>query len=288
MTCLSFHFGKAVLYTFFSVLLSSQTRLSFFRITATMSSNIRFTAALIAAVAGLGVAAPAPWGGNGWGQGQGQGQGQGSTTTLVNTYVQTTTAAQEVPTTTAYDNTVVTTAAGSTETGAYTAPAGTTTPAESAAPYTASSSSATGTYTASSPSSTGNSSSTGGSYPAGTKPGGRKAGSAGGTPAPLWEDALGWYYNWDATPPAIGDLETPSMLWGDGQNGANPADATRFSSFKSMSNTPKFVLGFNEPDLSGPNSAAMSVEDGVKYWNELIAPKGEAGALLGSPAMGSK
>ncbi|KAH8171774.1 glycosyl hydrolase catalytic core domain-containing protein [Sarocladium implicatum] len=115
-------------------------------------------------------------------------------------------------------------------------------------------------------------------------PGGKKAGSAGGNAVPFWKDHLGWWYDWTPQPSSVPGLVSVSMLWGNGQNG--PKDAQRFSDFRNMEETPEYLLGFNEPDCSGQDiSANMGVSDGVKVWNEMIVPKGNQGALLGSPSM---
>ncbi|MCJ1446775.1 MAG: hypothetical protein MMC23_007282 [Stictis urceolatum] len=114
-------------------------------------------------------------------------------------------------------------------------------------------------------------------------PNGKKAGSAGGAAVPFWQDHLGWYYDWTPSPEAKGDLQTPSMLWGDGENG--DIDAQRYQEFQQLSTAPKYLLGFNEPDCSGENSASMQVDKAVQVWNDMIAPWGEKGSLLGSPSM---
>ena len=74
------------------------------------------------------------------------------------------------------------------------------------------------------------------------------------------------------------------MLWGGGT--ADAQDAQRLQAFENLSTTPMYVLGYEEPDCpSGSGSAGMSVQDGVKKWEELIAPMGKKGAKLGSPSM---
>lgn len=115
-------------------------------------------------------------------------------------------------------------------------------------------------------------------------PGGKKAGSAGGRAVPFWEDHLGWWYDWTPSPsPDAPGIIPVSMLWGSGNNGDQ--DAERYQEFKDLTNQPQFILGFNEPDCPGPDSADMSVSDGVTIWNQLIVPWGEKGSHLGSPAM---
>ncbi|UZP42869.1 hypothetical protein NXS19_010685 [Fusarium pseudograminearum] len=115
-------------------------------------------------------------------------------------------------------------------------------------------------------------------------PGGKKAGSAGGSAVPFWKDHLGWWYDWTPAPTSVAGVVGVSMLWGSGQNG--PQDSKRFSEFGNLKETPTYLLGFNEPDCSGQDTSAnFGVSKGVELWNSLIAPKGQQGALLGSPAM---
>lgn len=114
-------------------------------------------------------------------------------------------------------------------------------------------------------------------------PNGKKAGSAGGRAVPHWKDHIGWWYDWSPKPSGHDEVMGVSMLWGDGEHTA--LDGQRFRDFQNLHETPQYVLGFNEPDCPGPDSASMSVDKGVSVWNRYIAPKGRAGALLGSPAM---
>ncbi|KAG5657022.1 hypothetical protein KAF25_011191 [Fusarium avenaceum] len=115
-------------------------------------------------------------------------------------------------------------------------------------------------------------------------PGGKKAGSAGGNAVPFWKNHLGWWYDWTPQPTSIPGVISVPMLWGSGQNGAQ--DSKRFSDFSNMKETPTYLLGFNEPDCSGyDTSANMKVSKGKNLWNRLIVPKGNQGAILGSPSM---
>jgi hypothetical protein len=52
-----------------------------------------------------------------------------------------------------------------------------------------------------------------------------------------------------------------SMLWGDGSLGSTENDASRVSTFESLSTTPEYIIGFEEPDCSTTGSADMSVAD---------------------------
>jgi hypothetical protein len=78
------------------------------------------------------------------------------------------------------------------------------------------------------------------------------------------------------------------MLWGNGT--LDSQDASRLAGFEDLlkdpASDPRFVLGYEEPDCpSGSGSADMTVEDGVKKWESLIAPFKEKGTKLGSPSM---
>lgn len=115
-------------------------------------------------------------------------------------------------------------------------------------------------------------------------PGGKKAGSAGGRALPHWKDHLGWWYDWTPSPELTPGVISVSMLWGSGNNGEE--DAERFQNFQNLQEAPQYLLGFNEPDCSGPDvSANIGVSEGAGLWNEMIAPWGEKGSLLGSPSM---
>lgn len=51
------------------------------------------------------------------------------------------------------------------------------------------------------------------------------------------------------------------MLWGGGAS-KDKQDASRLADFKAITTSPKYVMGFEEPDCSTEGSASMSVEDG--------------------------
>jgi hypothetical protein len=128
---------------------------------------------------------------------------------------------------------------------------------------------------------TGNTGNTGNT---GLTPNGRKAGSAGGRAVPFWKDHLGWWYDWSPVPGDRDGVQGVAMLWGDGHNGE--VDQQRWQAFQQLSETPKYLLAFNEPDCSGAGTSAdMAVEQAVQVWNDKIAPWGDKGSLLGSPSM---
>ncbi|TFK40121.1 hypothetical protein BDQ12DRAFT_602247 [Crucibulum laeve] len=115
-------------------------------------------------------------------------------------------------------------------------------------------------------------------------PNGIKAGIAGGDAYPYMKDHIGWWYDWSPKPSKPGKPIAVPMLWGGGH--ADAQDAARLSQFESLSTTPAYVLGYEEPDCaSGSGSAGMTVDAGVSEWESLIAPLADRGTKLGSPSM---
>jgi len=113
-----------------------------------------------------------------------------------------------------------------------------------------------------------------------------KAGISAGDSFDVVKDHIGWWYDWTPTPNKGGRPIAVPMLWGGGT--ADGDDAQRFSDFKNRvaSTTPKYFLGFEEPDCAaGSGSAGMSVDTAANLWNNLVAPMGKRGTLLGSPSM---
>lgn len=53
------------------------------------------------------------------------------------------------------------------------------------------------------------------------------------------------------------------MLWGAGA--VDSQDAQRLAAFKAITTTPRFVIGFEEPDCTTYGSADMSVAVGMYY-----------------------
>jgi hypothetical protein len=117
-------------------------------------------------------------------------------------------------------------------------------------------------------------------------PNGKKAGSAGGNAVSFWEPHLGWWYDWNPEQSSSHNTEYVPMLWGDGD--ASDEDAQRYQEFQNLDTTPTYLLGFNEPDCAPPDSSSIDDDKGAQVWNGLIAPWGQKGVLLGSPAMCSK
>ncbi|KAH8690725.1 hypothetical protein BGW36DRAFT_306167 [Talaromyces proteolyticus] len=114
-------------------------------------------------------------------------------------------------------------------------------------------------------------------------PNGKKAGSAGGNAVSLWEPHLGWWYDWNPAQSSSHNTEYVPMLWGDGD--ASELDSQRYQKFETLQTTSKYLLGFNEPDCSPPDSSSIAEDKGAQVWNDMIAPWGQKDALLGSPAM---
>ncbi|KAF2814041.1 uncharacterized protein BDZ99DRAFT_459776 [Mytilinidion resinicola] len=122
-------------------------------------------------------------------------------------------------------------------------------------------------------------------------PHGKKAGMSGGDAYYLWEDLLGWW--WDYTPfpnkTDSGESTAPvpvPILWGNGH--VDAVDKERFDYFTTttvqLTDLP-YVMGFYEPDCSSTGSSDMpDVDAAVVLWEKYFAPlKGKT--LLGSPGM---
>ncbi|KAK7033198.1 Glyco-hydro-cc domain-containing protein [Favolaschia claudopus] len=119
---------------------------------------------------------------------------------------------------------------------------------------------------------------------AGFTPNGNKAGTSSGNAMSQIQSHIGWWYDWTPNPSWKGNVMPVPMLWGGG--GADSTDSSRLAAFSKISQAPQYMLGFEEPDCpSGGGSAGMSVDDGVKLWEEKIAPFKAKGTKLGSPSM---
>lgn len=119
-------------------------------------------------------------------------------------------------------------------------------------------------------------------------PNGIKAGSAGGDAYPFWSEHIGWWYDWTPVPLENYPDNTGSpipvvMLWGDGH--VSDGDALRYHEFLNLTTTPRYILGFEEPDCSPPDSSDIASNKGAQVWNKVIAPWKKKGSLLGSPSM---
>ncbi|KAJ7455365.1 glycosyl hydrolase catalytic core-domain-containing protein [Mycena galericulata] len=118
----------------------------------------------------------------------------------------------------------------------------------------------------------------------GFTPNGIKAGTSSGDAYSSLEPHLGWWYDWTPDPAWNGSPIPVPMLWGGGT--ADSTDASRLHQFSQITAAPQYMLAFEEPDCpSGGGSAGMSVEEGVKVWEQYIAPFQAKGTKLGSPSM---
>ncbi|KAL0250524.1 hypothetical protein I308_102702 [Cryptococcus tetragattii IND107] len=119
----------------------------------------------------------------------------------------------------------------------------------------------------------------------GLTPNGNKAGVSAGDSLPWVASKLGWWYDWSATPSGdCGSAVTVPMLWGGGI--ADATDAARLVAFEALGHTPSYIIGFEEPDCAaGSGSSGLDVATGIALWDSLVAPKGEAGAILVGPSM---
>ncbi|KAJ7285082.1 glycosyl hydrolase catalytic core-domain-containing protein [Mycena rebaudengoi] len=118
----------------------------------------------------------------------------------------------------------------------------------------------------------------------GFTPNGKKAGLSSGNALNAIQDHISWWYDWSPSPGNHGNVLGVPMLWGAGH--ADPTDSARLNEWKGMTDAPKYLLGFEEPDCpSGGGSAGMSVAEGVRLWEEQIAPFKSKGSKLGSPSM---
>ncbi|WVF68302.1 hypothetical protein IAT40_003067 [Kwoniella sp. CBS 6097] len=115
-------------------------------------------------------------------------------------------------------------------------------------------------------------------------PNGIKAGIAGGDAYDIVKDHIGWWYDWSSDP--SGHSGTPiavPMLWGAGT--VDGTDAERLNVFKTITSTPQYVMGFEEPDCSTEGSANIDVGTAVGLWDSLIGPFKAKGSALISPSM---
>lgn len=76
------------------------------------------------------------------------------------------------------------------------------------------------------------------------------------------------------------------QLWGDGHQGGDDAD--RLASFKALTTTPQYMMGFYEPDFHPPDSSDISSSSAASSWSTLLAPLGTKGPLLGSPSLATQ
>lgn len=120
-------------------------------------------------------------------------------------------------------------------------------------------------------------------------PNGKKAGISAGDSFDHFKDYIGWWYDWTADPQghSASGVTAMNMIWGAGS--ADGQDAQRLQAFKSLSYTPAYIIGYEEPDCeAGSGSAGFDVGTGISLWNELVGPKKAQGSVLVAPSMCSK
>ncbi|KAJ9098969.1 hypothetical protein QFC19_006193 [Naganishia cerealis] len=117
-------------------------------------------------------------------------------------------------------------------------------------------------------------------------PNGKKAGISAGDAFDHFKDVIGWWYDWTADPQghSAPGVTAMNMIWGAGS--ADSTDASRLQAFKSLSHTPAYVLGYEEPDCAaGSGSAGFDVQTGISLWNEVVGPWAAKGSILVAPSM---
>lgn len=97
---------------------------------------------------------------------------------------------------------------------------------------------------------------------------------------------IGWYSDYNPDTPTVGNVQGIPMLWG--ATGSPCAEAVnRQALFNKViaKSTPKIMFGFYEPDCNCPDSSLMSPLIASSNWDNLLAPLGDKGTILGSPSM---
>nr|ODO04291.1 hypothetical protein L204_00649 [Cryptococcus depauperatus CBS 7855] len=111
-----------------------------------------------------------------------------------------------------------------------------------------------------------------------------KAGIAGGDAYNMVGNHVGWWYDWNPVPTGhTGSPIAVNMLWGAGA--VDQKDAERLAAFKAITDTPTYIIGFEEPDCSTPGSSNIAVSDAAQLWDSTIAPWKRKGSILLSPSM---
>lgn len=101
------------------------------------------------------------------------------------------------------------------------------------------------------------------------------------------KDHIGSWSDWGADGDAMGSEGSPTkmaMIWGGGT--ADATDASRLSTFESLSYTPKYIIGYEEPDCaSGGGSSGLDVATAVGLWEAHVVPLQNKGSVVLSPSM---
>ncbi|KAF8423058.1 glycosyl hydrolase catalytic core-domain-containing protein [Tirmania nivea] len=109
--------------------------------------------------------------------------------------------------------------------------------------------------------------------------------------APQWgSNTLTWYYSYQSLPPTSlstmksgsnGGLEFVPMLWGDHDN----TFVEDVRKLKNQGYSIKYVLGFNEPDMSSESGGSnITPKKAAERWMKDIQPLKANGILLGAPS----
>lgn len=90
-----------------------------------------------------------------------------------------------------------------------------------------------------------------------------------------------WLYNWEMWSPTSGTSFSTAQYVGLVHDSSRVEQIAWY--YTSSSQASPYLLGFNEPDLSG---TAVSVADAVTYWKEYFLPLRKSyGTILGAPAV---
>ncbi|KAF7300142.1 Glyco-hydro-cc domain-containing protein [Mycena kentingensis (nom. inval.)] len=91
---------------------------------------------------------------------------------------------------------------------------------------------------------------------------------------------ISWYHHWEYGPVSQmpSNVEWVPMFWG-----SSKWDKWSQRKEEMKKKLPKYLIGFNEPDISG--QANMSPQDAAGIWMQEIHPYGQKGVKLVSPAI---
>lgn len=97
--------------------------------------------------------------------------------------------------------------------------------------------------------------------------------------------SLSWYYNYKTTPTDNIGLEFVPMLWGPPEGNYN-FTAEVVGLLRGGKVSVKYVLGFNEPDMTGTfGGSDMTPSRAAELWKSEIEPLAAQGVKLGAPGI---
>ena len=99
---------------------------------------------------------------------------------------------------------------------------------------------------------------------------------------------VSWFSDYTPNTPTSQGVMGVGMLWGAQGSSCGGTETDRLDTFNSMTSKgdkPDIMFGFYEPDCYCPDSSDMSTSAGASDWNNLLAPLGNEGTILGSPSM---